>query len=193
MTSQSMGSLPPVMETVEGGWLDHVGVAVHDVRSAAAFYRDHLGAQYVLGGENPAGGFVFAHYRFPGGGTVELLQPFGEGAVARRLGERGEGFHHMTIRVRDLASQVTRLRESGLHPRGVRLDGEGWNEAFLVPQESHGILVQLLEIEDGADPFDHLQRFRTELDLFMDAPPGDSPVTIASPHRISLRGKKNAC
>ncbi len=165
MTSEHAPGQGHLSRLVDGATLDHVGMAVRDLRDGALFYRDHLGALFVQGGENPAGGFVFAHYRFPGGGTIELLSPLGPGALADRLADRGEGFHHLTLRVDDLGERVNQLRADGLHPRGVRLEGAGWHEAFLLPAETHGVLVQLLQFDAAVDPFAHLVRFPAERDL----------------------------
>src|SRR5206468_9659888 len=65
--------------------------------------------------------------------------------VARFLARRGEGVHHITLRVEDLADQVERLQASGISLVGVSFEDEEWKEAFLHPRDTHGVLIQLAE------------------------------------------------
>jgi methylmalonyl-CoA/ethylmalonyl-CoA epimerase len=130
---------------VRGARIDHVAVAVRDVGSAASLYRDVLGGRFLYGADQPEQGFRFVQYRFPSGGKVELVTPLGDGFVARFLERRGEGIHHVTLRVQDLAAQVQRLRTAG-HPLiGISFDDPDWKEAFIHPRDAHGVLIQLAE------------------------------------------------
>jgi methylmalonyl-CoA/ethylmalonyl-CoA epimerase len=135
------GGLP----LVGGAALDHVAVAVRDVAAAAVLYRDVLGGEFLYGSDQPEQGFRFVQYRFPGGGKVELVTPIGEGFLTRFLDDRGEGMHHITLRVPDLRAQLDRLRAGGIAVVLADLDDENWKEAFIHPRDAHGVLVQLAE------------------------------------------------
>jgi methylmalonyl-CoA/ethylmalonyl-CoA epimerase len=130
---------------VRGARIDHVAVAVRDVSAAASIYRDVLGGEFLFGSDQPDQGFRFVQYRFPKGGKVELVTPIGDGFVARFLERRGEGVHHVTLRVQDLSSQVERLRAAGVSLIGVSFEDEHWKEAFIPPRDAHGVLIQLAE------------------------------------------------
>jgi methylmalonyl-CoA/ethylmalonyl-CoA epimerase len=130
---------------VRGAKLDHVAVAVRDVASAAGLYRDVLGGEFLFGGENPAQGFRFVQYRFPGGGKVELVTPMDDGFVSRFLARRGEGVHHITLRVHGIEEQVERLRAAEVPLTLVSFDNPHWKEAFIHPSDAHGVLIQLAE------------------------------------------------
>ncbi len=130
---------------VRGAQLDHVAVAVHDAAQSAKLFRDVLGAEFLFFGDNVAQGFRFVQFGFPFGGRVELVTPIAEGFVSRFLDKRGEGVHHMTFKVTDLASQVDRLRADGVDLIQVNLDDPHWKEAFIHPKNAHGVLIQIAE------------------------------------------------
>jgi methylmalonyl-CoA/ethylmalonyl-CoA epimerase len=125
--------------------LDHVAIAVRDLGASARFFRDVLGAEFLMGGDVESQGFRFAHYRWPGGGKVELVMPTEEGFVSRFLDRRGEGVHHVTLRVDKLEEQTARIRDAGIPLILVSLENPYWKEAFIHPDVAHGVLVQLAE------------------------------------------------
>ena len=147
------GDLP----LVRGAQLDHVAVAVHDATETATLFRDVLGAEFVMFGDNHEQGFRFVQYRFPNGGKVELVTPIGEGFVSRFLEQRGEGVHHMTFAVKDLRSQVERMGQGGVELIMVDVESPHWREAFIHPKNAHGVLIQVAESlhseEDSARHF----------------------------------------
>jgi methylmalonyl-CoA epimerase len=88
---------------------------------------------------------VFVHL---GPATLELLEPRSpEHTVAKFVDRRGEGLHHVTLEVRDLAEALTRCRESGVRlidetPRG---GAHGTRVAFLHPKSLGGVLFELCQ------------------------------------------------
>jgi methylmalonyl-CoA/ethylmalonyl-CoA epimerase len=152
---------------VRGAKLDHVAVAVHDAAETAKLFRDVLGAEFAGFGDNVDQGFRFVHYRFPGGGKVELVTPLGEGFVSRFLDKRGEGVHHMTFTVSDLPAQVERMQAGGVELIMVNVEDPHWREAFIHPKNAHGVLVQVAESmhssEDSEQHFRH--RFPRAVEL----------------------------
>jgi LAO/AO transport system kinase len=132
-------------------WLDHVGVATPSLAESLSFLRDVLDlaeepveeiaaqqvrVQFVRG----AGG--------AGGTAIELVEPVSAlSTVARFLERRGPGLHHIAIRVADLDVTLARLRQ-----RGVRLvddqpraGAHGSRVAFVHPDATHGLLIELVE------------------------------------------------
>jgi methylmalonyl-CoA/ethylmalonyl-CoA epimerase len=135
----------PSLPLVRGAQLDHVAIAVHDAAATARLFRDVLGAEFAMFGDNTAQGFRFVQYRFPNGGKIELVTPIAEGFVSRFLERRGEGVHHVTFVVEDLRSQVDRMREDGVELIMVDVDSPHWREAFVHPRNAHGVLIQIAE------------------------------------------------
>jgi methylmalonyl-CoA/ethylmalonyl-CoA epimerase len=125
--------------------LDHVGIAVKDVQSALAFYRDALGLE-IEASEEVASQHVRAYFVPVGGARLELLEATApDSPIARHLEKRGPGLHHITLRVADIGAAVAQLRA-----RGVRLideeprpGAEGSLIAFIHPASTGGVLIEL--------------------------------------------------
>ena len=125
--------------------VSHVGVAVTDLASALAFYRDVLGVE--PGPEESADGATTVS--LPLGETqIELLVPQSpDGPVARFLARRGPGIHHICFRVPNLDHALARCRASGyrLVDQAPRTGAGGHRVAFLHPRSTAGILLELTE------------------------------------------------
>jgi methylmalonyl-CoA epimerase len=121
--------------------LDHVAVAVHSIKDAVRLYRDALGGEYLMGGDNDTWRWV--QFKYPNGGKVELLEPLGEGFLTAFLEKRGEGMHHMTFKTDDLEAAIDHVKGLGYELVDIDLENEHWKEAFLRPRGAHGTLIQL--------------------------------------------------
>jgi methylmalonyl-CoA/ethylmalonyl-CoA epimerase len=124
--------------------LDHVAIAVHAIKPALMLYRDVLGGEYLMGGDQD-GGWRWLQLRYPNGAKIELLEPLGEGFLSRFLESRGEGLHHITFKTDDIHAAIAELEERGFELVDVRLDNPHWKEAFLRPSKTHGTLVQIAQ------------------------------------------------
>lgn len=125
--------------------MDHVAIAVRDMRSSIPFVTDVLGARFLFAGDQPEAAFRWAQFSFSNGGKVELVTPSGEGFVSRFLERNGEGIHHLTLKVPDIGSALTHLEEAGTPVFGVSIERQGWKEAFIHPRDAHGTLIQVAE------------------------------------------------
>lgn len=127
--------------------LDHIGIAVANLDEALAFYRDALGLEVEAPDEVATQG-VRAHMIPAGEVSLELLEATtGDSPIAKFIGRRGPGLHHITLRVDDLEAALASLKA-----RGVRLiddvprrGAHGSRIAFIHPSASHGVLVELKE------------------------------------------------
>jgi methylmalonyl-CoA/ethylmalonyl-CoA epimerase len=125
--------------------LDHVGIAVGDLETSLAFYRDVLGLEVEAPEEVPSQR-VRAHFIPVGESTLELLEATAEDSpIAKFVAKRGPGLHHVCLRVDDIEAALAELKS-----RGVRLIDEtprpGAHHslvAFLHPASTHGVLVEL--------------------------------------------------
>ncbi len=126
--------------------LDHTAVAVHSIEDALPFYRDLLGGDPQELYEKPERAFRTLTLRYPGAGGIELIAPIGEaGFVQDFLASRGEGVHHITFMVGDLAACVAEARAAGVRVVGESYDDPAWQEAFISPRSAHGTIVQLAQ------------------------------------------------
>jgi methylmalonyl-CoA/ethylmalonyl-CoA epimerase len=128
-----------------GPVVSHIGIAVTELASALAFYRDVLGVE--PGPKELADGATIVS--LPLGETqIELLVPESpESPVGRFLAKRGPGIHHVCIRVPNLDQALARCRASGyrLVDQAPRVGAGGHRVAFLHPKSTAGILLELTE------------------------------------------------
>ncbi len=147
--------------------LDHVALAARDTAPALAFLTGALGGTVIFGGQSI--GFqpmqVWVGSRDGDGMAVELLEPFQaerNDFLARFVTRRGAGPHHMTFKVPSLTDAVERMRAARLEPVKIDTSDPHWKEAFLMPRDAHGTVVQLAESEGDfgtrAELLDHVER-----------------------------------
>jgi methylmalonyl-CoA/ethylmalonyl-CoA epimerase len=128
--------------------IHHIAIAVHDMDEALTFYRDALGLEMTERREVPEEGVEIA-FLPAGEGELELLQPLGEeGGVASFLKKRGEGMHHICLKVGDIEAAMERLQEAGarLLSKEPRIDVHGTRYIFIHPRSTHGVLLELYEV-----------------------------------------------
>ena len=135
------------------GPIHHVGYVVADLDAAVAEFARAFDASVTVREVMEAQG-VEAVMLEGGGGAVELIRPLDpEGAIARFMAKRGEGFHHVAIAVHGLDATLEGLAARGVElidARGRRGLG-GHRVAFLHPRSTLGVLTELVEADHGAD------------------------------------------
>ena len=123
----------------------HVGIAVTDLDTAVAFYRDVLGIE-PRSPETVDGARILA---LPfGDAEVELLAPVeADSPVGKFLAKRGPGIHHICYRVPDLDAAIESCRAAGyrLVDERPRMGAGGRRIAFLHPKSTAGILLELTD------------------------------------------------
>ncbi len=131
------------------GRLNHVALAVPDVKAAARLYRDKLGARVSEPEALPEHGVSVVFVDLPNT-RIELLEPLGEGSpIAAFLAHNpAGGMHHVCYEVDDICAARDRLRREGARILG---DGEpkpgahGRPVIFLSPKDFAGTLIELEE------------------------------------------------
>lgn len=127
--------------------LNHVAIVVPDLESAAATYRDTLGARVSAPVDLPEHG-VSTIFIELGNTKIELLHPLGENSPIAGFLERnpGGGMHHLCFEVDDIYAARERLRQRGARVLG---DGEpktgahGKPVLFLHPRDFCGTLIEI--------------------------------------------------
>ena len=123
---------------------DHIAIAVPRLADAEAVLAGELGGRPAYGMTRD--GFRFHHWRYPGGGDIEILEPAGvDGFLHRFLAQRGPGIHHVTFTVPSLVEACDRARSHGYSIVGYDDSDPEWKEAFLHPRQAQGIVVQFAE------------------------------------------------
>ena len=135
-----------------GAVLDHLGIAVRSIEAARGLY-EAIGVR-VLGVEEIEQERVRVAMLDLGGSRIELLEATdADFAVGRFLARRGEGLHHVALRVPDLAATVDRLKGLGVRlvSETIQVGAGGHRYVFVHPQSANGVLVELVDAAHGGD------------------------------------------
>ena len=128
--------------------LDHTAFAVDDALAWARRLRRDLGALPIAGDVLPEFRWLQLYVGSPDAGArIELLDPTGDGFLTRFLDRRGPGPHHITFNVPDLRESVAQARERGATVVGGDYSNPSWFEAFLMPDDKHGVVLQLAQTD----------------------------------------------
>jgi methylmalonyl-CoA epimerase len=126
--------------------IDHLGIAVKSLAAAKSLY-EKLGlttsTEEVVEGE---------HVRLVmvpvGESRLELLEATSENsAVAKFIAKRGEGLHHVCLRVPDLTVVVTQLKKDGVRlvSDEIKVGAGGHRYIFVHPSSAGGVLLELVD------------------------------------------------
>lgn len=126
--------------------IDHLGIAVRSLDEALKFYRDQLGLDVSLR-ETVALEKVTVAMLPLGKPRIELLEPTQpDSVIAKFLDKRGEGLHHVAIRVPDLNASVERLKSAGARLLNDPRAGAGGHfYVFVHPSSTGGVLLELIQ------------------------------------------------
>lgn len=129
------------------GRLNHVAIAVKDLASSAALYRDTLGADVTDPLPQPEHGVTVVFINLPNT-KIELLQPLGEGSpIAKFLEKNADGgIHHVCYEVDDILAARDKLKSDGARVLGdgePKIGAHGKPVLFLHPKDFCGTLVEL--------------------------------------------------
>lgn len=126
--------------------IDHLGVAVRSVEQALNFYHGQLGMAVSLREQVPEEKVNVALLPV-GESRIELLEPMeADSVIGRFLERRGEGLHHVALRVPDLAAAVASLRSAGARLLNEPRPGAGGHlYTFVHPASTGGVLLELIQ------------------------------------------------
>ncbi len=126
--------------------IDHLGIAVKSLAQAKKFYQQ-LGMQ-VMPEEMVEQEKVRLAMVPLGESRIELLEPINdESPIARFISKRGEGLHHVSLRVDDINATVKRLKEQGVRliSEDVKIGAGGHMYVFVHPSSAGGVLLELVQ------------------------------------------------
>lgn len=132
---------------MSGVRIDHLGIAVRSIDNAIEFYERLLGL--AAGGREEVPQEKVRVAMLPAGESrLELLEATSEDSpIARFIARRGEGLHHVALRVPDLAAAVAALRAAGarLVNENIQIGAGGHRYIFVHPGSAGGVLLELVE------------------------------------------------
>ena len=126
--------------------LDHIGIAVKSLDAAKAIY-EKLGLP--VSDKETVESEQVRLVMVPVGDTrLELLEPLSDDSVIGKfITKRGEGLHHVSLRVPDLSVAVARLKQDGVRlvSDEIKIGAGGHRYVFVHPSSTGGVLLELVE------------------------------------------------
>jgi methylmalonyl-CoA epimerase len=126
--------------------IDHIGVAVKSLSAAKGIY-EKLGV--AVSPEEVVAAEQVRVVMVPlGESRLELLEPISENSViAKFIAKRGEGLHHVSLRVPNLEGAVKRLKKDGVRivSEEIKVGAGGHRYVFVHPSSAAGVLLELVE------------------------------------------------
>ena len=128
--------------------LNHVAVVVEDMEKALLFWRDALGIPLHELRDVPTEKSQVAFLPVAGA-EVELVMPTSDDSgIAKYLAKRGQGMHHICLEVDDIDGMLAQLKAGNIRliNEEPRLSADGKKYAFIHPESTGGVLVELYQL-----------------------------------------------
>ena len=126
--------------------IDHLGIAVKSLAAAKAIY-EKLGLS-VSPEETVEQEQVRLVMVAVGESRLELLEATSENStIAKFIAKRGEGLHHVCLKVPDLTTAVARLKKDGVRlvSEEIKTGAGGRKYIFVHPSSTGGVLLELVQ------------------------------------------------
>lgn len=125
--------------------LEHIGIAVKDLRVSNELFRKLLGKP-AYKEEIVEGEAVKTSFFEIGESKLELLEAMNESsAISKYLDKNREGIHHLAFAVDNMDSEIQRLKNEGFQFINETPKEGADNKwvVFLHPKSTNGVLVEL--------------------------------------------------
>ena len=126
--------------------IDHLGIAVKSLAAAKAIY-EKLGLS-VSAEETVEQEQVRLVMVPVGESRLELLEATSDDStIAKFIAKRGEGLHHVCLKVPDLHATVARLKKDGVRlvSDEIKTGAGGHGYVFVHPSSTGGVLLELVQ------------------------------------------------
>lgn len=132
------------------GRLNHIAIAVPNLKAASAQYRETLGATVSAPQRLPEHGVSVVFVELPNT-KVELLEPLGHASPIKAFLDRNPdgGMHHICYEVDNIIAARDHLRGQGARVLGEgdpKIGAHGKPVLFLHPKDFNGTLIELEEV-----------------------------------------------
>jgi methylmalonyl-CoA/ethylmalonyl-CoA epimerase len=127
--------------------IDHLGIATKSIAESLKFWQDSLGLENVHT-EVVEEQKVRVAMLPIGESRIELIEPTSpDSPIAKFLEKRGGGIHHIAVEVENIVESLAKLKENGakLIDETPRIGAEGCLIAFVHPQSTNGVLLELTQ------------------------------------------------
>ena len=127
--------------------VDHIGIAVRSLDKALGFYCNTLETERPEFTTVPHEKVRVAMLS-TGESRIELIEATDQDSpIAKFIEKRGEGIHHIALRVSDLEAAVERIKGEGGHlvTENIQTGAEGYRYVFVHPKSTGGVLLELIQ------------------------------------------------
>ena len=170
--------------------IDHIALVVDDIEDALNFWHDGLGLE-LSHVEDVASEHAMVAFLPAQESEVELVKPTNStSGIARFLDKRGPGMHHICFEVYDIEETMDHLKNQGIRliNQTPEIGTGGKKIAFIHPESTHGVLVELYELTSD-EPAIRLARARRLADRVLSN--GQTMAATAMEFLRNLRGNIN--
>lgn len=126
--------------------IDHVGIAVKNLQNSInTFTALGMDVSEIEEVKNQKVRVAFIDL---GPNRIELLEPASPGSpIAKFIKKKGEGIHHLALRVHNLKSILSEYKKQGIRliDETPRSGAHGLKIAFIHPKSTNGVLIELCE------------------------------------------------
>ncbi|MBL7857667.1 MAG: methylmalonyl-CoA epimerase [Cyclobacteriaceae bacterium] len=127
--------------------LEHIGIAVKNLEVANKLFAQLLGCAHYKVEEVESEGVRTSFFEVSGV-KIELLEATREDSpIAKFIGKRGEGIHHLAFEVSDINESIDTYREKGfeLINAAPKIGADNKLICFLHPKTTQGVLIELCQ------------------------------------------------
>src|SRR6187549_939394 len=127
--------------------VEHIGIAVKNLADSIHLFEKLLNTACYKKEEVDSEKVNTAFF-LSGDTKVELLESsIPDGVISRFIEKKGEGLHHIAFEVKDIFSEIARLKESGFTLLSDQPKEGADNKliCFLHPKSTNGILVEICQ------------------------------------------------
>lgn len=127
--------------------IEHLGIAVKDLEASIPLYEKLLGTSCYKRETVESEGVVTAFFQ-SSINKIELLQATKDDSpIAKFIASRGEGLHHVAFAVKDIRSEMARLRSDGFRLLNDEPKTGADNKliCFVHPKDAGGVLMELCQ------------------------------------------------
>ena len=127
--------------------LDHIGIAVNHLKTSIPLYERLLGVSCYKT-EQVSSESVDTAFFLQNGAKVELVASTDpDGVIAKFIGKKGEGLHHIAFEVPDILAEMERLKKEGftLLNEVPKLGADNKLVCFVHPKDAGGVLIELCQ------------------------------------------------
>jgi methylmalonyl-CoA/ethylmalonyl-CoA epimerase len=127
--------------------IEHIGIAVKDLKESSAVYERLLGISSYKEEKVDAEHVNTCFFKI-GENKIELLEATDPtSAIAKFLNKKGEGIHHIAFDVADILLEMERLTQQGfvLLNDVPKKGADNKLVCFVHPKGTHGVLIELCQ------------------------------------------------